>query len=119
MTLTLTSLEFPQLLLIIKALVCLGIALRVLFYHKGASRHRPLVAWLAYLLIIAAASETIDCAHALYTHGSGAPLAEVFMLSLLLGALAASRGNVVGLFWTGQSSRRERWLKAGSHHVRS
>jgi len=46
----------PELLLILNAAICGGIAIRVLLFRRDGSRHRWWGGWLAYLLIVVAAS---------------------------------------------------------------
>lgn len=36
------------------AIICALIAVRLLFFSKSGKRHRPAVAWMAYLMILAA-----------------------------------------------------------------
>lgn len=100
-----------MILLALKLLICAAIVLRVLLYRKGEATHRPIAAGIAYLLIIAAASEVIDAAYFLYARRGCTTLAETFMLALLLCALIASRGNVLGLFWSGDEGRLYGWIK--------
>lgn len=105
-------------LLSLKLLLCAAIVLRVLLYRRGDSIHRPIAAGIAYLLIIAAGWMAIDTGYALVTGGVDTTnLAELFMLAILLAALIASRGNVVALFWTGDTGRLYRFITRSRHHA--
>lgn len=105
-------------LLSLKLLLCTAIVLRVLLYRRGDSIHRPIAAGIAYLLILAAGWMAIDAAYALATGGrGGTSLAELFMLAILLAALINGRGNVVALFWTGDTGRLYRFITRSRTHA--
>ncbi|MDM3430856.1 phage holin family protein [Citrobacter sp. Cb023] len=38
----------------VNAIICALIAIRLLFFSKNGKRHRPAVAWMAYMMILAA-----------------------------------------------------------------
>lgn len=106
-----------MILLSLKLLLCAAIVLRVLLYRRGDSIHRPIAAGIAYLLIIAVGWMAIDAGYALAGRRGETNLAELFLLSILLAALIASRGNVVALFWTGDTGRLYRLITRSRHHA--
>lgn len=38
----------------VNAIICALIAIRLMFFSKSGKRHRPAVAWMAYMMILAA-----------------------------------------------------------------
>ena len=104
-------------LLSIKLLLCTSIVLRVLLYRRGNAAHRPIAAGIDYLMILAAGWMAIDAGYALAGGRGETNLAELFMLSILLAALIAGRGNVVALFWTGDTGRLYRFITRRRHHA--
>lgn len=85
------------------AIICALIFLRVLTYRRAGAQHRPVAAAAAYLIAVAAGSETL-----LAMLGQMPP-PSIFSIALhviLLLALIASRGNVVELFHTSEAENR-------------
>ncbi|MEW5560596.1 phage holin family protein [Enterobacter asburiae] len=88
-----------DLLLIAKALICLGIAIRVMSFQRNGSRHRWWGGLLAYILIVASATITIQTAYSIFTHRHiSAEIPEVVIYGVLLAAVLKTRGNVVQIF---------------------
>lgn len=46
----------PEVLLLLNAIICAGIAIRVLLFRREGARHRWWGGWLAYVVIVVAAS---------------------------------------------------------------
>ncbi|HGF4512232.1 TPA: phage holin family protein [Escherichia coli] len=87
------------LLLIANAMICSGIAIRVGTFQRNGSQHRRWGAWIAYFLIVAAASIPIRAVYALYYHMTMATdLSEVVINAVMLAAVLKTRGNVVQIF---------------------
>jgi hypothetical protein len=89
---TMTS---PELLLILNAAICGGIAIRVLLFRRDGSRHRWWGGWLAYVLIVVAASVPIRTFYGYYV---SADWSEVIIKAVFLAALIKTKGNVVQIF---------------------
>lgn len=106
-----------MILLSLKLLLCTAIVLRVLLYRRGDSIHRPIAAGIAYLLVIATGWMAIDAGYALAAGCGETNLAELFLLAILLAALINGRGNVVALFWTGDTGRLYRFITRSRHHA--
>ncbi|MDF2010027.1 phage holin family protein [Klebsiella quasivariicola] len=85
----------PELPHILNAVVCGGIAIRVLLFRRDGARHRWWGGWLAYLLIVAASSVPIRTFYGYYVP---ADWAEIFIKSVFLAALIKTKGNVVQIF---------------------
>ncbi|HBB4750273.1 MULTISPECIES: phage holin family protein [Enterobacter] len=85
----------PELLLILNAAICGGIAIRVLLFRREGSRHRWWGGWLAYLLIVVAASVPIRTFYGYYV---SADWSEVIIKAVFLAALIKTKGNVVQIF---------------------
>lgn len=79
-----------DLLLILNAAICGGIAIRVLLFRRDGSRHRWWGGWLAYLLIVVAASVPIRTFYGYYV---SADWSEVI---------------IKAVFWLLSSRQRER-----------
>ena len=82
----------PELLLILNATICGGIAIRVLLFRRDGSRHRWWGGWLAYLLIVVVASVPIRTFYGYYV---SADWSEVIIKAVFLAALIKTKGNVV------------------------
>lgn len=80
-------------LMMLDAVLCALIALRLLAYRKQAGNHRPFAGALAYLMIVAAAAVPL-----LLLFGQEAGLSRLVLDSILCAALFASHGNVIELF---------------------
>lgn len=88
-----------DLLLTVNALICASIAIRVMSFRRQGSRHRPWGSWIAYFLIVAAASIPIRTAYAFFYHYTmTADLSEVVINAVMLAAVLKTRGNVVQIF---------------------
>lgn len=85
----------PELLLILNAVICGGIAIRVLLFRREGSRHRWWGGWLAYLVIVVAASIPI---RTFYGHYNTADWGDVILNGVFLAAMLKTRGNVVQIF---------------------
>jgi len=88
-----------DLLLIANSIICGGIALRVMFFQRNGSRHRRWGGWIAYLLIVAAASIPLRTAYSyMYHFPMTADLSEVVINAVMFVAVLKTRGNVVQIF---------------------
>ncbi|HBX7921267.1 phage holin family protein [Klebsiella pneumoniae] len=88
-----------DLLLIANSICGGGIALRVMFFQRNGSRHRRWGGWIAYFLIVAAASIPLRTAYSyLYHFPMTADLSEVVINAVMLAAVLKTRGNVVQIF---------------------
>lgn len=85
----------PELLPILNAAIYGGIAIRVLLFRRDGSRHRWWGGWLAYLLIVVAASVPIRTFYGYYV---SADWSEVIINAVFLAALIKTKGNVVQIF---------------------
>ena len=85
----------PDLQQILNAIICAGIAIRVLLFQREGARHRWWGGWLAYLLIVVSASVPV---RAIYGYHVSADWAEVIIKAVFLAALIKTRGNVVQIF---------------------
>lgn len=77
------------------AAICTGIAVRVLLFRREGARHRRWGGWLAYLLIVVAASVPI---RTFYGYHITTDWAEVIIKAIFLAALIKTKGNVVQIF---------------------
>ncbi|HHC2213987.1 TPA: phage holin family protein [Klebsiella pneumoniae] len=88
-----------DLLLIADSISGAGIALRVMFFQRNGSRHRRWGGWIAYFLIVAAASIPLRTAYSyLYHFPMTADLSEVVINAVMFAAVLKTRGNVVQIF---------------------
>lgn len=85
----------------VDALICALICLRVVFYRRTSGSHRPVAAWLAYIIATAAGAQALL---ALLGKLPEPGLASVVLHGVLLLALVASRGNVVELLHTSNAA---------------
>ncbi|HGE4459503.1 TPA: phage holin family protein [Escherichia coli] len=86
-------------LLIINAVICAGIAVRVATFRRNGSQHRRWGGWLAYFLIVAAASIPVRVAYAIWLRTPMVvDLSEVIINAVMLAAVIKTRGNVVQIF---------------------
>lgn len=94
-----------DLLLIANSIICGGIALRVMFFQRNGSRHRRWGGWIAYFLIVSAASIPVRAAYSFANHSlMTADLSEVVINAVMLAAVLKTRGNVVQIFKISRSS---------------
>lgn len=101
-----------MMLLYINALLCAATCLRLIAYNRNGATHKPAIAWLAYVLIVATGSVTIRTFLGVYE----IPVdpSEVVINSALCFATFCARGNVAALIsitrgWNGIDRR------SGSH----
>lgn len=88
-----------DLLLITNALICFSIAVRVGTFQRNGATHRRWGAWIAYFLIVAAASIPIRAIYSfVYHYQMTADLSEVVINAVMLAAVLKTRGNVVQIF---------------------
>jgi hypothetical protein len=86
-------------LLITNAVICTGIAIRVVTFQRNGSQHRRWGGWIAYFLIVAAASIPIRVVYAIWLRTPMAvDLSEVIINAVMLAAVLKTRGNVVQIF---------------------
>ena len=84
-------------LLITNAVICTGIAIRVVTFRRNGSQHRRWGGWLAYFLIVAAASDSLipaarwNCLISMFRPRYFENLNNVT-------AVIKTRGNVVQIF---------------------
>lgn len=90
-----------ELLQILNAIICAGIAIRVLLFRRDGARHRWWGGWLAYVLIVVAASVPL---RALYGYCVVVDWSEVIIKAVFLAALIKTKGNVVQIFKISRSS---------------
>lgn len=94
-----------DLLLIANAIICAGIALRVMFFQRNGARHRRWGGWIAYFLIVSSASIPVRAAYSFFYHfPMTADLSEVVINVVMLAAVLKTRGNVVQIFKVSRSS---------------
>lgn len=88
-----------DLLLIANSIICGGIALRVMLFQRNGARHRKWGGWIAYFLIVSAASIPIRAAYSFANHSPmTADLSEVVINAVMFAAVLKTRGNVVQIF---------------------
>ena len=91
-------------LLITNAVICTGIAVRGVTVRRNGSQHRRWGGWLAYFLIVAAASIPVRVAYAIWFRTPMvADLSEVIINAVMLAAVIKTRGNVVQIFKVSRS----------------
>ncbi|ALL39022.1 MULTISPECIES: phage holin family protein [Enterobacterales] len=83
-----------EIILIVNAVACTAIALRLMTFRRAGGTHRPLAAWAAYFLIIAAASVPIRILTGEYVC---ADWSETFINIAFCVTVLAARGNVMHL----------------------
>jgi len=79
-------------LLIVDAVTCAVITVRMLLYRRNGARHRPVASFFAWLLIVASASVTIRVLTGDYIYANWS---ETLINAALCIAVIASRGNVM------------------------
>lgn len=84
-----------DLLLLLNAIICAGIAIRVLLFRREGARHRWWGGWLAYVLIVVAASVPI---RTFYGYHVSVDWSEIIIKAIFLAALIKTKGNVVQIF---------------------
>jgi hypothetical protein len=86
------------LLLNLNAIVCFLIVIRLMTYRRGNSRHRPVAAWFAYVLIVACAAVFLRIVTGSYHK---ADWAETLINVIMCASLFAAKGNVMRLIGGG------------------
>lgn len=81
----------PTPIAIINGLVCAAVCLRLLTYQRNGSPHKPMISWLAYMLIVASGGEAIMSLTGAETYVSITQLAISIGMAV---AVFAHRGNV-------------------------
>ncbi|CNG43469.1 TPA: phage holin family protein [Yersinia enterocolitica] len=84
------------LLLIINSMSCGLIALRLMFYTSNGAVHKPLVSFIAYLIVVATGSVPI---RALMGDYPVHDISETVLNTVLCIAVFAVRGNLAQLFY--------------------
>lgn len=102
----------PAFLQFVQMLICMLILLRLLSFRAPASRHKPWLAALAYLLIIAAASVLIT---GMFKHATPVGWAGLVLQSALCAAILLARGNLSLLFKYADKDKNMNLLLIGSH----
>lgn len=87
--------NYTMLILNINALACFLTTVRLLSFRRGKGRHRPLVSWCAYILIVACATVFIRIITGKYHHADWGETAINIMLSIVI---LLSKGNITHLF---------------------
>ncbi len=87
--------NFSTLILNINAVACFLTAVRLLSFRRGYGRHRPLVSWCAYILIVASATVFIRIITGKYHHADWGETAINIILSI---SIFLSKGNLMHLF---------------------
>ena len=79
----------------VTAIICALIAIRLLFFSKSGKRHRPAVAWMAYMMILAAGFTAFRILYGKYLQVDPGEL----MLNIAICiAVWRSRGNLAKVF---------------------
>ena len=81
-------------LLLINAIICTGIAARVLLFRREGARHRRWGGWLAYLVIVASASIPVCTYYGFYSVN----WPQLILNAVFLAAILKTKGNVVQIF---------------------
>ncbi|MRR50788.1 MAG: phage holin family protein [Rhodocyclaceae bacterium] len=101
-------------LLILNAVICAVICLRVVFYRRNGASFHPLSSAIAYLLAVASGAVTLQ---ALLGTLPIPTLADTALHAVLCLALVASRGNVTEIFHTRQAENFIHKLITRNHHA--
>lgn len=84
------------LLLIINSTACGLIALRLMFYTRNGAEHKPLISFMAYLIVVATGSVPI---RALMGDYPVHDISEAVLNTVICIAVFAAHGNVSKLFY--------------------
>lgn len=92
--------------MVIHIIILLALAFRImLFAHRG--RRRPVIAWLAYVIMVAAFTESVLAA----TGNASPPALPALIVEFAFAlALYCHGGNVAELYKPSSGSRLGRWL---------
>lgn len=103
----------PSLLPMANILICSLICLRIIFYRRGNSLHRPVASLIAYIIAIAAAATVIDALSGTHLPSVG----ETVLHGVFCLALFAARGNVTDLFRTTETQNKIHQLMRRTFHA--
>lgn len=78
-------------LALINGMLCAAICLRLLTYHRGASKHKPLISAFAAVLIFASGGEAMLC---LLGAEKCVTLPQVLLTACMAASVFSHRGNV-------------------------
>lgn len=92
-------------MILLHALLCGVIALRLLLFRRQTSTHRPLAAGLAYLIIVAAGSVPLRLP---FDTLPPVDLAQLMLDVVLCLVVLSTRGNVLQLF---RRDKPTRWSR--------
>ena len=81
-------------LLLINAIICAGIAARVLLFRRDGASHRRWGGWLAYVVIVVSASIPVRTFYGYYS----VDWSQVIINAVFLAAILKTKGNVVQIF---------------------
>lgn len=79
---------------LVNAFICFGIALRLMMFRQGTSKHKLSYSFLAYILIVATAAIFI---RTVMKHYVNVDIWEVVINGVLLAGVIGSKGNVARL----------------------
>ena len=79
----------------VNAIICALIAIRLMFFSKNGKRHRPAVAWMAYMMILAAGFTAFRI---LYGNYLQVDPGELMLNIAICIAVWRSRGNLAKVF---------------------
>lgn len=99
-------------LALINGLLCAAICLRLLTYHRGASKHKPLISAFAAVLIFASGGEAMLC---LLGAEKCVTLPQVLLTACMSVSVFAHRGNVSRCLPMSKEKRQA--LKLFSHRM--
>ncbi|PPE61927.1 hypothetical protein F157LOC_00761 [Pectobacterium brasiliense] len=85
--------EVVEMAALVNVIICAVIVVLLMFYRKNGARHRPLISWLAYLLVLVYASVPFRYLFGYYDAGWLVVIANMFICAAILRA----RGNVARL----------------------
>ncbi|WP_105720292.1 phage holin family protein [Cronobacter dublinensis] len=85
----------PEMLPLLNAIICAGIAIRILLFRREGARHRWWGGWLAYIVIVVAASVPVRTFYGYYILPDWS---DVIIKAVFLAALIKTKGNVVQIF---------------------
>ncbi|MGB7799824.1 phage holin family protein [Buttiauxella sp.] len=87
--------NWESLLLNANAAVCMLIAIRLMFFQRNGRRHRKVLAWLAYIFILAAAYIPFRI---WFGHYTGVDPAELLINFMVCIAVWRANGNIAQAF---------------------
>jgi hypothetical protein len=99
-------------LLVLDALICAAICVRVIFYRRRAAVHRPRAALLAWVIVCASGSVALLAALSDIPPPS---FSDVVLHAVLCLIVFAARGNVAELFHTEDDNAVYRAIRRSKH----